>query len=97
MMLSAHAESIILSAPPAESMMLSARGHARPLTLRARSCGGSAESITLVITLIKGLIDTINANDVFIVIVRYVAILVVLVVVVVVALSKGLVVAIMLP
>ncbi len=41
------AESIIPSAPPAESMMLSARGHARALALRALSRVGSAVSIIL--------------------------------------------------
>ncbi len=45
-MLSACAESIILSAPPAESMMLLA-WHARVLPLRARSCVGGTESTIL--------------------------------------------------
>ncbi len=45
MMLSERAESIILSAPPAESMMLSAQGHAHALTLRALLCAGGTESI----------------------------------------------------
>ncbi len=49
------------------------------------------------ITLIKGLTDTIHANGVFVVVVGDVAILAVLVIVVFVALSKGLIVAITLP
>jgi hypothetical protein len=51
----------------------------------------------LVLDLIKGLADTVNANGVFIVIIGDVAILAILVVVIFIALSKGLVVAIMLP
>ncbi len=47
MMLSARTESTILSAPPAESMMLSAQGHAHALTLRARSQASGTESIIL--------------------------------------------------
>ncbi len=47
MMLSARVESIILSAPLAESMMLSARGHARALTLTALLRAGGAENIIL--------------------------------------------------
>jgi hypothetical protein len=47
MMLSAHPESIILLVPPAESMMLSARGHDCELTLRTHSRAGGAESIIL--------------------------------------------------
>jgi hypothetical protein len=97
MMLSARAESIILSAPPAESMMLSASGHARPLTLRARSRGGGTVSFILVVALVKKLVDTVNAHGVLIVVVRDVAVIVILVVVVVFALSKGLIVAITLP
>ncbi len=46
-MLSERAESIMLSAPPAESMMLLAQGHACMLTLRALLHAGSAESIIL--------------------------------------------------
>jgi hypothetical protein len=41
------AESIILSVPPAESMMLSVSGHAHVLTLRAPLHAGGAESIIL--------------------------------------------------
>ncbi len=40
------AESIILSAPPTESMMLSVLGHACTLTLRANSCAGGAERVS---------------------------------------------------
>ncbi len=46
-MLPERAESIILSAPPAESMMLSDQGHAPALTLRALLSAGGAESIIL--------------------------------------------------
>ncbi len=50
------------------------------------------------VVLVKGLVDTVNANGVFVVVVGDVAVLAVLViVVVVVALSKGLVIAITLP
>ncbi len=59
---------------------------------------GGAESIILIITLVKGLIDTVIAIGVPVVIIGNAAFLVVLIVIViVVALSKGLVVAIMLP
>ncbi len=51
----------------------------------------------LVIILVKGLADTVNANGVFVIIVWDVAVLDILVFVVFVALSKGLIVAIMLP
>ncbi len=51
----------------------------------------------LVVDLIKGLADTVNANGVFIVIIGDVAILAVLVVIIFIALSKGLVIAITLP
>ncbi len=60
-------------------------------------CGGSTESTTLVIALIKGLVDTFNVNGIFIIIVGDVPVLAILIVDVVVALSKGLVAAIMLP
>jgi hypothetical protein len=53
-------------------------------------CRGSAESITLVITIVKGLVNTVNANSVFVIVVGDVAILVVLIVIIAVALSKGL-------
>jgi hypothetical protein len=46
-MLSEHAECIILSALPAESIMLSALGHAHALTLRALSRACGTESIIL--------------------------------------------------
>jgi hypothetical protein len=59
--------------------------------------GGSAESIILVVALVKELIDTVNTNGKIVGIVGDVAILVVLVHIIVVALRKGLVVAIMLP
>jgi hypothetical protein len=51
----------------------------------------------LVVALVKGLANTINANGVFFVVVGDVAVLALLVVVVFVALSKGLIVAITLP
>ncbi len=60
-------------------------------------CRGSAEGITLGVALIKGLIDTINANGIFVVVVGDVAVLAVFIIVIIIALSKGLVVAIMLP
>jgi hypothetical protein len=95
MMLSARAEGIILSALLAEeSMMLSAQGHASALTLRARLLMGSAESIILVVTRSKGLVNTVIANGVLVVVIGNVAILGILVVVVVIALSKGLVVTV---
>ncbi len=46
-MLSECAESIILSEPLAEIMMLSAQGHVFALTLRALFCAGGTESIIL--------------------------------------------------
>jgi hypothetical protein len=46
-MLSDHAEIILLSALPAESVMLSAQGRTRMLTLRALPHVGGAESIIL--------------------------------------------------
>jgi hypothetical protein len=51
----------------------------------------------IVVPLVKGLVDTINANGVLAIIINDVAVLIILVIVVIVALSKGLVVAIMLP
>ncbi len=59
--------------------------------------GGAAESIILVAVLVKGLVNTVNASGVLDVVDGDIAVLVVLVVVIVVALSKGPVVAIMLP
>ncbi len=56
--------------------------------------GGGAESIILVAALVKGLVNTFNANGVLVVVIGNVAILVVLVIVVVIALSKRLIVAI---
>ncbi len=60
-------------------------------------CGGSAKSTTLVVALVKGPVDTVNVNGVFVVVVGDVAVLALLVGIVVVALSKGLIVAITLP
>jgi hypothetical protein len=51
----------------------------------------------LVVALVKGLTDTVDANGIFVVVVEDVAVLAILVVVVFVTLSKGLVVAITLP
>ncbi len=51
----------------------------------------------MVVALVKGLMDAINANGVFVVVVGDVAVLGILVVVVFVTLSKGLGIAIMLP
>jgi hypothetical protein len=51
----------------------------------------------LVVALVKGLANTVDANGLFIVVVRDVAIFAVLVVVIFVTLSKGLIVAITLP
>jgi hypothetical protein len=63
------------------------------LTLRARSRAGGTESIILVIALGKGLIDTIIANVVLVIVIRDVAIHGILFVFVLLTLSKGLVVA----
>ncbi len=51
----------------------------------------------LVVALIKGLVDTVDANGVSVVVVGDVTVLAVLVVVIFVALSKGLIIATMLP
>ncbi len=94
MILSACAESIILSAPPTESMMLSAWGHSWPLSRRARSRAGCAERVSY--SQLAAL-RVWCSQHVFLVVIRDVAVLSVLIVVVVLALSKGLVIAIMLP
>ncbi len=46
----------------------------------AFSCGGSIKSTTLAVALVKGLVNTVNANGVFVVVVRDVAVLAVLLV-----------------
>jgi hypothetical protein len=56
--------------------------------------GGGAESIILIIVLVKGLVNTISASSILDVVAADVAILVVLVLVIVIALSKEPVVAI---
>ncbi len=67
------------------------------LTLRARSHAGGAESIILIMALGKGLVDTVFANSILVVIGGNVAVygvLISVVIAVIIALSKGLVIAV---
>ena len=59
-----HAESIILSAGGAETMMLSARGHAHVLTLRALLRAGGTDSIILSVGGVESMMLSARAESI---------------------------------